>query len=176
MHRRTLLLAMLPVQRFVTADSQRGRISYDGRSERSSAWAGGAGYVFMCKTCGLEPSKPGRISMCLCMCKTCSRVLDGHGDAFQKCRRCSGNYADDEEAVYPICTREVKAKKAKRPRCEALPSSASGAVALPIGSAVPVASAGVAPAGAGEALAIAAVAAVVVPSLPFPPVNFCYFA
>jgi hypothetical protein len=166
---------MLPVQRFVTADSQRGRISYDGRSEKSSAWAGGAGYVFMCKTCGLEPSKPGRISMCLCMCKTCSRVLDGHGDAGQKCRRC-GNHDGDEEAVYPICTREVKAKKVKRPRCETLPSSVSAAVALPIGSPVPVAAGGVASAGAEQALAVAAVAAVAVPSLPFPPVTFCYFA
>ena len=108
-----------PARFFVTASSQRD-ISYDGRSANSSAWRGGAAYVQMCLTCGLEPVKAGRASNCLCMCGLgkrgagCSRALSGLGDEEGKCSNCGGGRPE----IPSIGTVEVKAK---RPRSSYLP-------------------------------------------------------
>lgn len=96
-----------PVQWFVTVRSQHGSISYDGHSENSSVWRGGAAYVQMCLTCGLEPRRDGYRSNCLCMCKRCSRALNGHGDAKRLCASCDGG----RQEIASIATTEVKAKR-----------------------------------------------------------------
>jgi len=96
-----------PVQWFVTVRSQHGSISYDGHSENSSVWRGGAAYVQMCLTCGLEPRRDGYLSNCLCMCKRCSRALNGHGDAKRLCASCYGGRPE----IASIATTEVKAKR-----------------------------------------------------------------
>ena len=107
-------------QWFVTAGSQQGSISYEGRSERSSMWRGGAAYVQMCLTCGLEPSRPGFASNCMCMCGLgkrgagCSSVLNGNGDADGKCKYCGTG----RPKIASIATIETKAK---RPRSSYVP-------------------------------------------------------
>ncbi len=103
-----------PARWFVTAGSQHGNISYDGHSESSSVWRGGAAYVQMCLTCGLEPGRAGYVSNCLCMCKRCCRVLHGHGDESRLCDNCGGGRPE----ITSIGTVEVKAK---RPRSSYLP-------------------------------------------------------
>lgn len=197
---------MLPAHRYVTANSERGRISLDGRSETSKYWAGGAAYEPMCATCGLAPTRrdrPGLASNCFCMCDACKTPLNGlgslvpldadapYGPKHHLCVRCGGDAAE----VLPICTREVKAK---RPRASYLPWHArpcptppvvaaidEAAVAAAVQEAQParlvVPDAAVAAAAQPARLdvpdaAVAAAAAVAVPSLPFPPVTFCYFA
>jgi hypothetical protein len=114
-------------QRYVTAGSVvRGTISFDGRSDKSTYWRGGAAYVLMCHTCGLEPSKLGHASKCMCMCEGCSKPLNGHGapmptgiDGRVKmlCKRCGGR----KQEVIPIGTVETKAK---RPRASATSAAA----------------------------------------------------
>ena len=111
-------------QWLVTAASQHGSISYEGRSETSSVWRGGAAYVQMCLTCGLEPGKPGFVSNCICMCglgkrgsmstKSCGKPLDGHGDENGICRACGRGRPE----ILSIGTIEVKAK---RPRSSYVP-------------------------------------------------------
>jgi hypothetical protein len=102
-----------PAKFFVTASSQKDIISYDGRAANSSVWRGGAAYVQMCLTCGLEPVKAGRASNCLCMCGLgkrgagCSRVLSGLGDEDGKCSTCGGGRPE----IPSIGTVEVKAKR-----------------------------------------------------------------
>ena len=109
-----------PARFFVTASSyNQGHISYDGRSANSSAWRGGAAYVQMCLTCGLEPGRPGKPSNCLCMCGLgkpggCSLALHGNGDEDGKCRNCGGGRPE----IPSIGTVEVKAK---RPRWKYVP-------------------------------------------------------
>ena len=106
---------MLPVtKQYVTANSQSGFISLDGRSEKSQYWAGGASYMVMCLKCGLEPSRPGVLSNCFCMCDICSAPLNGHGSMLRGsskaaivCKQCGG----EGNAVIPICTREVRKKR-----------------------------------------------------------------
>jgi hypothetical protein len=107
-------------QWLVTAGSQHGSISYEGRSVRSSVWRGGAAYVQMCLTCGLEPSRPGFASNCMCMCGLgkrgagCSSVLNGNGDADGKCNNCGTG----RPKIPSIGTIETKAK---RPRSSYVP-------------------------------------------------------
>lgn len=96
-----------PVEWFVTAGSQHGSISYDGHSESSSVWRGGAAYVQMCLTCGLEPGRAGYVSNCLCMCKRCCRALNGHGDEMRMCDGCDGG----RPQIASIGTTEIKAKR-----------------------------------------------------------------
>lgn len=115
-----------PPQRYVTAGSQevRGLVSYDGRSTRSIAWRGGAAYVQMCLTCGLEPGRPGRACNCMCMCglgkrggtstKSCGKPLRGHGDGNGICGLCGPGRPE----IVSIGTTEVKAK---RPRSSYVP-------------------------------------------------------
>jgi hypothetical protein len=110
-----------PTQLFVTANSQKGFISMDGRSEKSRFWAGGASYVVMCVKCGLEPSRQGSGSNCFCMCDACAAPLNGLGSfrtssddvnpgkAQIVCKRCGGQ----GNSVVPICTREVRAKRSR---------------------------------------------------------------
>ena len=105
----------LPSTRYVTVSSQSGHISYDGRSETSSAWRGGAAYVQMCLTCGLEPYRPGKPSNCLCVCGlgkldggSCSAPLQGHGDESGICRSCGGGRPE----IHSIASTEVKPKRA----------------------------------------------------------------
>jgi hypothetical protein len=105
-----------PAQWFVTAGSQRGSISYDGYAESSTVWRGGAAYVQMCLTCGLEPGRVGYVSNCLCLCKRCCRVLHGHGDESRLCDNCGGG----RPVITSIGTVEVKAKRPRstyQPRC-----------------------------------------------------------
>ena len=103
----------MPSVRYVTAGSQEGHISYDGRSAHSSAWRGGAAYVQMCLTCGLEPYRSGKNSNCMCVCGLggrdggCGAPLRGHGDQHGKCRRCGGGRPE----IHSIATTEVKAKR-----------------------------------------------------------------
>ena len=182
---------MLPAHRYVTANSQRGRISLDGRSETSKYWAGGAAYDPMCATCGLAPTRsdrPGIASNCFCMCDTCKRPLNGLGSLVpldadnplgpkhHLCAECGGDAAE----VIPICTREVKAK---RPRSSyhvwhVRPCPTPPVVAVIDEAAVPAAIVQEAQAVAVAVAdaAVAPVATAAVPSLPFPPVTFCYFA
>ena len=126
---------MLPTTRFVTASSQEGRISHDGRSEGSSAWLGGAAYVQMCLTCGLEPSRPGKSSNCMCVCglgalggKSCSAPLRGHGDASGICRSCGGGRPE----IHSIATTEVKAKRARVMRPSPAAAQAVAVVSSPV--------------------------------------------
>ena len=109
-----------PTQLFVTANSQKGFISMDGRSEKSRFWAGGAAYVVMCVKCGLEPSRQGSVSNCFCMCDACAAPLNGRGSVRTSsdvnpgkaqivCQRCGGQ----GNSVVPICTREVRAKRSR---------------------------------------------------------------
>jgi hypothetical protein len=104
-------------------------------------------------------------------------VLDGHGDAGQNCRICAPH---EEEDVYPICTREVKAKRPRSsyhawharpcptpPVVAAIDEAAVPAVIVQEAQAVAVAVADA---------AVAPVATAAAPPLPFPPVSFCYFA
>jgi hypothetical protein len=104
----------MPTQKYVTFSSvQRESISFDGRSAKSTYWRGGAAYVAMCLTCGLEPVKPGRTSNCLCMCGLgkggagCSRALSGLGDEEGLCVGCGGGRPE----IVPIGSVEVKAKR-----------------------------------------------------------------
>jgi hypothetical protein len=110
-----------PTRWTVTASLYAHRISYDGRSPNSSAWRGGAAYVQMCMTCGLEPGRPGFVSKCMCMCGLgkpnnggCSLALHGNGDEEGKCRNCGGG----RPSCPSIVTVEVKAK---RPRWTYVP-------------------------------------------------------
>ena len=118
---------MLPTPRFVVTASNeqvQGRISYDGRSQTSSVWRGGAAYVQMCLTCGLEPDRPGFASNCMCMCglgkrgghatKSCGKPLRGHGDEHGICKGCGRGRPE----ILSIGTTEVKAK---RPRASYVP-------------------------------------------------------
>ncbi len=118
---------MLPTPRYVVTASNeqvQGRISYDGRSQTSSVWRGGAAYVQMCLTCGLEPGRPGFTSNCMCMCglgkrgghstKSCGKPLRGHGDEHGICGGCGRGRPD----MLSIGTTEVKAK---RPRASYVP-------------------------------------------------------
>ena len=135
---------MLPAHRNVTANSERGRISLDGRSETSKYWAGGAAYELMCATCGLAPTRrdrPGLASNCFCMCDACKTPLNGlgslvpldadapDGPKHHLCVRCGGDAAE----VHPICTREVKSK---RPRASYLPWHARPCPTPPVVAAV----------------------------------------
>ena len=100
-----------PTQRFVTAASQRGLISFDGRSPTSPAYFGGSAYVVMCRSCGLEPiGRAGYHSNCICCCKTCSRLLNGRGNWERLCDRCSGSVTQE---TVPIGTTHVKAKPSR---------------------------------------------------------------
>lgn len=100
-----------PTQRFVTAASQRGLISFDGRSPTSPAYFGGSAYVVMCRSCGLEPiGRPGYHSNCICCCKTCSRLLNGRGNLERLCDMCSGSVTHE---TVPIGTTHIKAKPAR---------------------------------------------------------------
>ena len=120
--RMSLPPARTPATFFVTVNSVRnlGHLSYDGRSAKSSAWRGGAAYVQMCLTCGLEPGRPGFVSKCICMCglgkphRGCSSALNGNGDAEGKCRKCGGGRPE----MASIGTVEIKVK---RPRASYLP-------------------------------------------------------
>ncbi len=155
-----------PARFFITARSYKvGHISYDGRSPNSSAWRGGAAYVQMCMTCGLEPGRPGKLSNCMCMCglgkpgRGCSRALHGNGDEDGKCRNCGGGRTE-----FPsIGTVEVKAK---RPRSSYVPH-----VLRPGPS--PVALAAAAAVAAAAAPAAAATAA---PAAAAWPISLVYFA
>ena len=144
---------------FVTAGSQQGRISLDGRSARSSAWRGGAAYVQMCLTCGLEPSRLGHASNCLCMCGLgkgrggCGRILHGHGNAEGMCRVCGGGRPE----MVSIGTIEVKRKRSRESYVPHVlrPSQAPAAVASAAAVVASVA-ASVASAAAGSPTASAA--------------------
>jgi hypothetical protein len=100
----------------VTASSvPQDLISLDGRSAQSNAWRGGAAYVQMCLTCGLEPGRPGHLSNCMCMCglgkrgRGCGGILHGHGDAEGKCKGCGGGRPE----IVSIGTTEVKVKRSR---------------------------------------------------------------
>ena len=146
-------------QWLVTAGSQHGCISYDGRSERSSAWRGGAAYVQMCLTCGLEPDRPGFASNCMCMCglgkrggKSCGKPLDGHGDEKGICCACGPGRPE----ILSIGTTEVKAKRPRssyvahvlRPGPSPVALAAAAAVAVAAGPAAVAVAAGPAAAAA----------------------------
>ena len=160
-------------QWLVTAGSQHGCISYDGRSERSSAWRGGAAYVQMCLTCGLEPDRPGFASNCMCMCglgkrgghQSCGKPLHGHGDEDGICKGCGRGRPD----ILSIGTTEVKAK---RPRSSYVPH------VLRPGPSRAAATAAAADAPAAAAAAAAAPAAAAAASAPAGvwPISFVYFA
>ena len=100
---------------FTTAERQHGRISYEGRSETSRTWSGGAAYVVMCGGCGLQPESPGFASHCLCHCKRCFQPLSGKKVCPAPwCRfngRDDGRPRSPEEV--PIGTVHVKAKRIK---------------------------------------------------------------
>ncbi len=120
-------------QRYVTVSSvQRETISFDGRSANSTYWRGGAAYVAMCLTCGLEPVKAGRSSNCLCMCGLgkrgagCSRALSGLGDEQGLCGSCGGG----RPVIVPIGSVEVKAKRPRMTRVPDAGATVSDAVAL----------------------------------------------
>ena len=109
----------LPTQRFVTAASMDGRISYDGRSATSSAYLGGAAYVGQCYTCGLEP---GADSKCICCCMTCGSFTNGQGSELRVCSKCSG-----VPWVPPVAIATVHVKpKPKRKRCTPAGTTTSG--------------------------------------------------
>ena len=183
---------MLPTtHRYVTAHHERGRISLDGRSETSKYWAGGAAYEPMCATCGLAPirrDRPGLASNCFCMCHTCNNPLNGlgslvpldadvpDGPKHHLCVKCGG----DAAAAIPICTREVKLKRA---RASYLPWHARPCPTPPVVAAVDDSAVAAAIVQEAQAVAVAVadaavapVATAAVPPLPFPPVSFCYFA
>ena len=155
---------MIPRQRthwFVTAGSQAGSISYEGRSERSSVWRGGAAYVQMCLTCGLEPGRAGFVSKCMCMCglgkhggmstKSCGAPLQGNGDEHGICSFCGPGRPE----ILLIGTIEVKAK---RPRSSYVPHVLRpGPTPIALAHAAVVAAAA-APAAAAAAPAAAAAA------------------
>jgi hypothetical protein len=114
-----------PVSRYVTAESQQDRISYEGRSHTSAAYRGGSAYVIRCWTCGLEPARPGHDSNCMCMCKVCFRILRGHGTQARLCDRCSGVVA---LTTFPIGTVHIKAKPKRRRDGSAIAAVTTGGV------------------------------------------------
>jgi hypothetical protein len=156
---------MLPTPRFVVTASNeqvQGRISYDGRSQTSSVWRGGAAYVQMCLTCGLEPGRAGFVSKCMCMCglgkhggmstKSCGAPLQGNGDEHGICSFCGPGRPE----ILSIGTIEVKAK---RPRSSYVPHVLRpGPTPIALAHAAVVAAAA-APAAAAAAAAAASAAA-----------------
>ena len=102
-----------------TADRQRGTITFEGRSETSKQWSGGAAYAIRCGRCGLEPGRVGFVSKCLCTCTRCFEPLNGK----KVCpsRFCGhhqpveGSGVDDgrprSPETLPIATVHVKAKR-----------------------------------------------------------------
>ena len=107
-----------------TAARQFGVISHDGRSATSKIWEQGSAYVRMCPTCGLEPSRPGKSSNCMCLCNLsqggCGKPLYGQ----KLCGQCGwGSYSPDPPS---IATVHIKAKRARQP-----PQSSVSVAALP---------------------------------------------